>query len=214
MSTLAQPKNTIMQAATKAALATFAALLLSLFVITTTGCKDDEPIKPIIIGPSDDLDKTLPPITTTGAGTFGCLVDGEPWVARTNLLWTTINASVGPGWVSGQNLRVYAIRKKIGEKFSSVNMELYNVPIINPPDTLLLNFKDLSEGAANYFYDHSDSSSDNNFYWSDSTYIGTLVLLRLDQYIISGTFEFEAYNKRYNKRVKITNGRFDIHYRN
>lgn len=214
MPTLALPKNKIMQAATKAALATFAALLLSLFVITTTGCKDDEPIKPIIIGPSDDLDKTLPPITTTGAGTFGCLVDGEPWVARTNLPWTKLSASVGPGWVSGQNLRLYAKREKLGETSESIDISILN-KLFKVNDTIHLSFANLMyDGAASYYYHHSDSSFDNNFYWADSTYIGTLVLLRLDQYIISGTFEFEAFNKHYNKRVKITNGRFDIHYRN
>jgi hypothetical protein len=214
MPTLALPKNKIMQAATKAALATFAALLLSLFVITTTGCKDDEPIKPIIISPSDDLDKTLPPITTTGAGTFGCLVDGEPWVARTNLPWTTLNASVGPGWVNGQNLRVFAQRNKIGDIAKAVDISINNT-ILKVDDTIYLKFKDvIYDGSARYYFHHSDSSFDNNYYWSDSSYVGTLLILRLDQYIISGTFEFEAFNKHYNKRVKITNGRFDIHYRN
>ncbi|PQV51603.1 hypothetical protein CLV33_101529 [Jejuia pallidilutea] len=52
-------------------LSTFTLLMLSLMLLSTTSCKDDDDT------PIDPIDQ-LPPPTQTGENTFGCLVNGEP----------------------------------------------------------------------------------------------------------------------------------------
>jgi hypothetical protein len=42
-------------------------------------CKDSDPPTP-----TPPVEEQLPPITTTGAGTFGCKVNGKVWVAKSN----------------------------------------------------------------------------------------------------------------------------------
>ncbi|WP_143064725.1 hypothetical protein [Hyunsoonleella jejuensis] len=54
-------------------LSTFTLLMLSLMLLSTTSCKDDDDT------PTNPIDK-LPPATQTGANTFGCLLDGEAFL--------------------------------------------------------------------------------------------------------------------------------------
>lgn len=46
-------------------------LLITALILLSSCHKDDDPIAPI---------DQLPPATQTGAGTFGCLVNGEPFI--------------------------------------------------------------------------------------------------------------------------------------
>lgn len=50
----------------------FALTILSLAAACLTQCHHSDP------GPTKPEDQ-LPPATQTGAGTFGCLINGQPW---------------------------------------------------------------------------------------------------------------------------------------
>jgi hypothetical protein len=197
MPTLAQPKNTIMQAATKAALAKFAALLLSLFVITTTGCKKIvNDLWPEPIPTPTPCDTCLPPITTHGAGTFGCKINGKPFVAKGNSMKRGTQLDINNLWVS-----VW------GMDYSDK---------INYPD-ISITIEPLLDTGVIYFPNSSISSwvqhrFDNKIYSSNNLTNGYVHFLRVDynRRVFSGTFEFDVYSNDGKDTMHITEGRFDV----
>jgi hypothetical protein len=60
------------------------------------------------------------------------------------------------------------------------------------------------------YYDSKTSCE----YFTTSAHTGILTITHLDKvnYIISGTFEFEVYSADCQKVIKVTDGRFDLHY--
>lgn len=62
-------------------------LIIPFICIAFTGCEDNNPITPTQNTPNQEQ---LPPITTTGAGTFGCKINGKVWVANSNTSWPHI----------------------------------------------------------------------------------------------------------------------------
>jgi hypothetical protein len=200
MPTLALPKNNIMQAATKAALATFAALLLSLFVITTTGCK-----KPTDNPPTGNnntptpCDTCLPPITTHGAGTFGCKINGKPFVAKGSTMIPATQLDV-------LNKNVGIIGRDVSNKQVYYSVSFNIDPVI---DNDVISFP-------NTFTQNSGASCiiNSKQYNSFPIQYGIVRFLRTDyqRMIFSGTFEFDVYSVDRKDTIHITEGRFDLHH--
>ena len=147
----------------------------------------------------------LPPITTTGANTFGCLVNGNVWLPHSTISGGGIYAL----WIQGPNpgyykqnesVSIYADnRPQNGE--SNVDLDLLRLT-----DTGTYQIQNvLSDGLT-----YSDGTID---YTPEDTF-GTVKILRLDTIadIVSGTFSFRGTNKQFNKTVTITEGRFDVHW--
>jgi hypothetical protein len=69
-------------------------LLVILFLAMLLGsCEDNHTTNPTQNKPPTE--EQLPPITTTGAGTFGCKVNGKVWVAKSNKTgWPPTYASI------------------------------------------------------------------------------------------------------------------------
>jgi hypothetical protein len=204
MPTLALQKNKIMQAATKAALATFAALLLSLFVITTTGCKKptDNPPTGNNTTPTP-CDTCLPPITTHGAGTFGCKINGKPFVARGNRTRTATQLDVDIS-----KLYVSVIGRNYLDKVNIPSVSFSIEPLL---DTGIINFPN---NAINSWAQHRVGSQQ---FIAEDIIKGQIHFLRVDyqRRIFSGTFEFDVYdiyNIANGDTIHITEGRFDLHH--
>ncbi len=154
----------------------------------------------------------LPPVTQNGANTFGCLVNGQPWVANggkylgngykikvidggyqfayndtlRNNIWLNGNRS------DGENIQIF-IRKvyKTGIYNLSNNTGYY-------PNTIPLNYGSYYDNVHNYA--------------TNTNYKGQVIITKADTLInaISGTFEFTCYNPNTKKTITISNGRFDF----
>ena len=147
----------------------------------------------------------LPPITKTGANTFGCLVDGEP------VVFTDIKKMSGgfiaqydsiSGWLpydscdiwiymESNTHRVNLYLNNPMEKTSwNLNQTTFGFPqVIQPKDYIFIDNKKTSEYTRGIF------KSEN---------------LQNTEPIFSGTFEFECAYPKTCQTLKVTNGRLDI----
>ena len=156
-------------------------------------CKKNDPVS------------ALPPETQTGANTFGCLVNGQPWTPQGND--GTSNYTVSYDQISsGGVLDIHTYRI-----YGSSANEFQNIVL----------FADKIQGVGSNSFRSplntraSFNDQKTNCYWStrDSTTTyrrGSLTITRLDLQagIVSGTFAFTLYKPGCDS-VRITQGRFD-----
>ena len=152
----------------------------------------------------DPVDQ-LPPATQTGAGTFGCLVNGQPWTPQGNDGTSNYSVSydVTPagGVLARQTYRIYG----------KANDEFQNIVL----------FANQIAGAGSFSFRSpqrtraSVNDQKTNCYWSSrdsaTTYRrGQMVITRLDRQagIVSGTFAFTLYKPGCDS-IRVTQGRFD-----
>jgi hypothetical protein len=149
--------------------------------------------------PETELEK-LPPATQEGKNTFGCLVDGKAWVAKTSIDASSFYQegilSIMMADSKGAFI-IYILDENLAERE-------YHLPT---------QVTEYVKNAAEYF-SFSEKNCDNYITIDDHT--GTLKITYLNQqwgkWIISGTFEFEGYSDKCQKTIKITDGRFDLNY--
>ncbi len=165
-------------------------LSLLALIILAGCCRKDDP-KPAI--------EQLPPATTTGANTFGCLVNGEVWKVTST---STFGNRLVADWTVSDGLGIQLI-----ENNGAVSRWLtFSLPDSN--GTAL--------GARNYPLSYIPG---NNNVWGEIAGVfrdrrtlvkGNLILTRLDRTarICSGTFDFVMANGT--DTIRVTDGRFDI----
>lgn len=152
--------------------------------------KDDDPITPI---------DQLPPATQTGAGTFGCLVNGQPFIDNSgsfNCFYQLVNGGYYFG-IEGTD-----------EKYDIVDIGLFtNEKLIEDGQTyvLLENIPGNAFGSG-YFLSTNNSGEGATTNESEN---GQLKITKLDfeNFIVSGTFSFDLLNPTTGETVKIRNGR-------
>jgi hypothetical protein len=184
-------------------------LLLALLLCTWMACKKD-PLPPYT-GPQPIDYTVLPPATQTGAGTFGCLVDGEVWVPRVPLGTVTyrdisalISEKDGSGG-GGITCNLVDIEKQIDNSLSIstgvTNFETMKFCYPDYPIVRLMFRKTNGQWYLSQYFDIDENC---------------LTITRFDTLnnIISGTFSFTAYKDSIDKndKIKITDGRFDLKY--
>ncbi len=143
-----------------------------------------------------ELEK-LPPLTTSGENTFGCLVNGEALIADHSLDITAIyqqgKLQLGGGQEDNDIDKDldFVLEDPLEE---NVFYELTNFPIHRSK------FRDRD-------------SSKNCLYDFENTFKGHLTFTKIDRtnFIISGTFEFSTVTEDCDT-VHITDGRFDMQY--
>lgn len=178
------------------------ALLHIVFVICAclVACNDDDPITPN----NSNTQEQLPPITTIGAGTFGCKVNGKVWVAKSNKTgWPSTYASVDKSndnlvHILGMILLNNSTDQAIHVYFNTEKKTIYPIYLRKDGNR---------SGGFN--------DGNNNQEWStDSVTGGETTILKYDTItqILSGTFYFDCINKETNDTMHITDGRFDMHY--
>nr|WP_321412294.1 hypothetical protein [uncultured Allomuricauda sp.] len=169
-------------------------LLITLCLLAVNACSnnDDKPLNPV---------DTLPPITQTGEDTFACLINGKPFFSskdrRASYTFTDGAYTLG---VSGSRndeigLRTISIQ---GIDVAPLNEGIYNLESEKSG-----NFSGLYGIDGGLLLDVG--TSDN--------LPGTLTITRfdLDEFIVSGTFEFTVVDDEGNK-YEITEGRFDLEF--
>ncbi len=145
-----------------------------------------------------ELEK-LPPLTTTGENTFGCLVNGEALVVENTLEMGAIYQGgflqMGGGVENGQ------IDHGVFIKLNNPLEKFFEYDLTDSLDRYsTYTFKD-KVASFTCYYEYND------------TFDGTLTFHEIDRsnYIISGTFEFSTVTDDCDT-VYITDGRFDLQY--
>ncbi len=169
-------------------------LLCTLTLALACSCgKDDDNAEP--------QGEQLPPITTEGANTFGCLVNGEVWLPAggdspfVGLFELDVDYNE-----MNNNIRIQAKR----EVDENINQTIALLAL--NADTL--GIYTIKSGIR--FYDLIKRRD----YYIDTLTTRQIEILRLDTEndIVSGTFEFTAIDPDSQDTVRVTEGRFDAHY--
>ncbi len=145
----------------------------------------------------------LPPATQTGAGTFGCLINGVPFVdtsGRFNCFYQNINGELYFNICGSDNINdLSGLCLRTNDKAIA---EGESIPVLTDTPgsiygTVLI---DVDNGVR--FFDTDESSNGNVDF----------IKFSINPNIVSGTFEFEAIDPQTGVLYKITNGRFDAQF--
>ena len=152
----------------------------------------------------------LPKPTQDGNNTFGCMIDGKPWIPDGGTGFMPSKAVQG-GFFS---ISTYPVRKRgvfvrtVSKDDSEVQLYIDDFKIGNYPLNISTQVKPFAiepKGAYGFY-----RSEANLVYVTSSKNVGNITITRSDTLtgIVSGTFEFMAGNSV--GVVNITKGRFDI----
>ncbi|MBH8570915.1 hypothetical protein KB206_18635 [Microvirga sp. STS02] len=172
-------------------------LYLSLLLLMQCSkCKQDDP-PPV---------NQLPPATQTGANTFDCLLNGQPYTPKGNNGTPNYAVIYDPGFQGG-NLQVLTYRY-----LGSGSNTLQSLSIIGDSISRVGTYRLTATGGRKaFFLDETRSFPCNQFAGGKGVYTnGTLTITRLDRQtgILSGTFEFTLAQPGCDT-VKVTQGRFN-----
>ena len=188
-------------------------LLFAGMIFPYSGCKKNS---------SGDPLSQLPPLTTKGLNTFGCLVNGNVFTLKGLL------GDIGPYYActyqyvyadtaKPYNFAVWGEHKADGCHFASVAIGLDSVNIKTGDVYDLIAWRDSSgkfiAGKNHGGYSDEISCLDLKFYYTTDLVKGQITFVLLDpvNQIASGTFWFDAIFTP-GDTVHITDGRFDMHY--
>ena len=159
-------------------------------------------------GPAKPEDQ-LPPATQTGAHTFGCLLNGQPWTPSTRVLSNSYIVTYDPGYLGGALQIKAKYYTSTSPSSTMVQALTLGAAYVNKTGTYLFPLNGLN----GVFYTDTGISSSCSEYGSPktSTYqSGSLVITHFDlkEGIISGTFDFKLFQPGCDT-LKVTQGRFD-----
>ncbi len=149
----------------------------------------------------------MPPLTHTGANTFGCYIDGELFVANEGPSVWDIPAVSGSFDEAAKRLVLQGTRN------NNDNLSDYLVILVNNIDE-----------PGNYMFDikfdhvkgYTQKSEESLVYYHDIGNKGSCTITYIDELnnIISGTFNMILVNPEYavSSSINITEGRFDFRY--
>ncbi len=172
-----------------------------LFALLAASCKK-EPVNQLSL---------LPPATQNGANTLGCLVNGDAFVPKNGGLFSGPPIKCQYGF--SEHGYIFSIGGGSEDKYGSISSVAISTDSlsISEGETLPLT-KSFTPGMA--FADYAGGNSVSVSSYTTNAYaIGQLTITHLDSInlIVSGTFQFNAVDKS-GDTVRITNGRFDVHY--
>ena len=174
----------------------FLLLVTSLFLLAAACTKEDD-------SPADPLDE-LPPATQVGANTFGCLIDGVPFVNQ--------GGGNAARDVSGSYQTMpYELLSVVGKELN-----------LDPEDFLsrsvLFRSNNIDEGIvtpdfSQYSYMYRNATADDRYY-IDSTkqYRYEIIFHDASRNVVAGIFENTSYCPATGDTIHITDGRFDVIY--
>lgn len=142
----------------------------------------------------------LPPATQTGAGTFGCLVNGEPFVDNSgffNCFYQLVDGEYYFGIQAEDNI------EGIGQVFIGSNkrhIELNNIMNLNP------------DSSGNFYGGVNINELGGTLRTPDSGGIIIFTEFTTNLNIVSATFEFTVTDPNTGIIYEITEGRFDAQF--
>ncbi|HTB99325.1 MAG TPA: DUF6252 family protein [Ferruginibacter sp.] len=166
---------------------------------------------------SNSPTNVLPPPTTQGLNTFGCLVNGQVFVPQkpSDDIGTYLECDyefLYPGdTTKGYIFNVSGKDKPNGNELSSVGVTLDSTQL-HQGDTFQLG----SSGVGKKYGGYISSSLNTGYfvYNTTDTVTGQIIITFLDQanLIVSGTFWFDAISSSAPDTVHVRQGVFDMHY--
>ena len=190
-------------------------ILATIFLVASCSKNDETPTIP---------QDQLPAITTTGANTAGCLINGQLLIPK--------NGSQAIGGSPS-----FGLKLNVGVNFNNLSNfgnDYLQIEIANKKDTdsagIILWIKNMSTGNGVYIVGQSNGelysygpnnnqiivgitkNGINKTYYSGPD-VGTITITRFDYAngVYSGIFSSSLYNKdEPTEKIQITNGRFDI----
>jgi hypothetical protein len=183
-------------------------LLLVLSLLGIMACRKDEP--------PQDCPPDLPCATQYGANTFGCYIDGVPWVA--GVAPYVFDPSAHPIEAehdeTGYGQDYYSQFRLSARSIDSSGYQFWSISFRPLKDTITMteynyNFDNLSVEAKIIV-----GNQGNKTYVIDtlSPYIIKVHKYNTEKGVISGLFNFKMISKSGEDTIIITNGRFDVKY--
>ena len=176
--------------------------LLAVPILMIACSKNDNDFTP----GTSEIDK-LPPLTSKGANTIGCLINGKAFLPKGN----------SPG--SGGNPRcdymeenfMLGFFRKTTEEHQGIYIYSNDVAITQGSTFTLKN--DIINSPAALFVNNDIPNTLHQNYNTTELVIGELYIHHLNEvnHTVSGTFWFNAVNQN-NDTVKVREGRFDMQY--
>lgn len=150
----------------------------------------------------------LPAETQDGRGTLAFRVDGEIWKPRTNDFLSSSTSArylkdLKTLYIGGGNDRT---KTGISIGLSQFDGSLGTYVL----DSYCSSLPRSNARCGNFSYDLYLGTGHD--YWTNSQSRGKITITKCSDFIVSGTFEFEAQHPQTKKTLKITEGRFDLHY--
>jgi hypothetical protein len=187
-------------------------LLLGTLLCLSTACnKDDD-------GPDNPYG--LPNATESGANTFGCLINGEPWVAKLGVFAPGLHEIVayydeeneGVSDLYGFNIGAnYLVSSK-----DSAKAEIFGIHIMPIYNSGLIDFSDLTRKDADFYTELLNVSGTTKHFELDTLYDNFMDVTKLDtvKNIFSAVFDLRLIrsNSSEVELLTITQGRFDVTY--
>lgn len=164
----------------------------------------------IIVSCKKDVDE-LPPITQTGANTFGANVNGELWVpAGFGIAQTSPKLEVR--YLPGRDIIINA--RNFSSSPTETEFEIY-LRNVTTPGVYLLNTTTgkYPNSSGNYAYYLIRKITPTDDWITSSQFTGRVEITKTDTVnrIVSGTFEFTAQNiNPSSSPLTVTDGRFDL----
>ncbi|MEM8927299.1 MAG: hypothetical protein AAGC45_03790 [Bacteroidota bacterium] len=150
--------------------------------------------------------EALPPATLTGEGTFGCLIDGEPFFPgsgndRPFAFYQLVRGAYTLGIGASRN-------DGGGENFVSIGMGALDIEVLQDTTYSLTTFE-----SENFYGQYLLGGGIVLQTYTTEENPGTLTITNFTDEIVSGTFEFTVLDND-GTEIRITDGRFDLRYTN
>jgi hypothetical protein len=182
-------------------------LILILFItFSLICCNKDEDKSPI---------EQLPPVTTTGANTAGCLVNGVAFLPKGSSQFGPTLSCFYQQLQDGYHLGLSIVEKSSTEN-KSINISL-NPQQLNENVTYVLGLR--TNNTTNYNSNFGEYIITNNInagkeYRTNDSNRGEIKITKLNTQlrVISGTFWYDAFLA--GEKIEVREGRFDMHYIN
>lgn len=155
---------------------------------------------------TEEIDK-LPPITTSGNNTFGCLVDGKAWIPKTdgglfNEKMTVRYENRGLSIQANLRINNETTWQIVYVDVDFDDLGVYQIPSPPYPGDMFINLKNKpidSKTCTRYICTPEDTEIE-------------ILYISAAKRIISGTFSYKNLTNKCGDVVNITDGRFDVHY--
>jgi len=180
-------------------------MALTTIVIIGSGCKKQSNTN------TDDTNVPgLPPATQVGANTFGCLVNGVPWVPQGNDGTPNLSIDYDPNFNNG-TFEIYA--KNFLSTHDATSLRISIIDSLNfviAPRTILVTKNSLSVLQYGKLNQYIITSRNSDSTINSAGYV-TVLLHNKQKKIIAGTFEGYL-SKTGIDTIIITKGRFDFKF--
>ncbi|MBK9211513.1 MAG: hypothetical protein IPO14_00745 [Saprospiraceae bacterium] len=152
----------------------------------------------------EKMPDSLPPITTEGKGTFGCKINGEIWIPKTQDEFLGNNFNLYSIYEEDLPKRISVVASKIYDDFKQeFAIFIYEPITMGVLDTNIINMRYADVNISIESYKNHKYKQFTNF-----------IITRYDKTnrIVSGTFEGLLVKSITKDSIRITEGRFDVRF--